>query len=266
MTLFAAGVALLVLLILSYSGRRTWIAFGSTALSVAALVGGIFLSTVDDPSQARRSLVWLASKLPLVLDRQTLDELTTAMGQVSTSSSCGEKDRKGCPPAASRLSQSADVRQSAAPPAAIGRDMQAASATSWLGTKKDSKSNSRSPVVWLEEPNALGSSRVADGVSINGVNVSDQRLEEVQGTLKPDGSGREFRLVLEVEGAKAKEASVIPAGARFGMRAEIPKAARSSGGAILTFRYMYAGQRKATIVYLSPSMVARLANRGSSTP
>ena len=72
---------------------------------------------------------------------------------------------------------SADVRQSAAPPAAIGQDMQAASTTSWLGTKKDSKANSRSPVVWLEEPNALGSSRVADGVSINGVNVSDQRLE-----------------------------------------------------------------------------------------
>ena len=100
--------------------------------------------------------MWLASKLPLVLDRQTLDELTTAMGQVSTSSSCGEKDRKGCPPAASRLSQAADVRQSAAPPAAIGRDMQAASTTSWLGTKKDSKATSRSPVVWLEEPNALG--------------------------------------------------------------------------------------------------------------
>ena len=266
MTLFAAGVALLVLLILSYGGRGTWIACCSTALSVAALVGGVFLSTLDDPSQARKSLVWMAGKLPLVLDRQTLDELTTAMGQVSTSSSCGEKDRKGCPPVASRLSQAADVRQSAAPSAAIGRDMQAASTTSWLGTKKDSKATSRSPVVWLEEPNALGLSRVADGVSINGVNVSDQRLEEVQGTLKPDGGRREFKLVLEVEGAKAKEAGVIPAGARFGMRAEIPKADRSSGGAILTFRYKYAGQEKATILYLSPSMVARLANRGPSTP
>ena len=142
--------------------------------------------------------------------------------------------------------------------------MQAASTTSWLGTKKDPKANSRSPVVWLEEPNALGSSRVADGVSINGINVSDQRLEEVQGTLKPDGSGREFKLALEVEGAKAKEESVIPARARFGMRAKIPKAERSSGGAILTFRYRYAGQQKATILYLSPSMVARLADRGSS--
>ena len=163
------------------------------------------------------------------------------MGQVSTSSSCGEKDRQGCPPAASRSSQGGDVRQSAAPSPAIRKTMQAASTTSWLGTKNDSKANSRSPVVWLEEPNALGSSRVADGVSINGINVSDQRLEEVQGTLKPDGSGREFKLALEVEGAEAKEESVIPARARFGMRAKIPKTERSSGGANSDFSVQICG-------------------------
>ena len=34
------------------------------------------------------------------------------------------------------------------------------------------------------------------------------------------------------------------------------------GGAILTFRYVQAGQRKSSILYLTPAMVARFANRG----
>jgi hypothetical protein len=37
--------------------------------------------------------------------------------------------------------------------------------------------------------------------------------------------------------------------------------AKQFGGAILTFRYVQAGQRKTSILYLTPSMVARFANR-----
>jgi hypothetical protein len=45
--------------------------------------------------------------------------------------------------------------------------------------------------------------------------------------------------------------------------AETPNdGANQLGGAILAFRYIQAGQRKSSILYLTPSMVGRLANRG----
>ena len=53
----------------------------------------------------------------------------------------------------------------------------------------------------------------------------------------------------------------IPPNARFGLISATPYDAKQ-GGAILTFRYVQAGQRKSSILYLSPSMVARLASRG----
>ena len=101
---------------------------------------------------------------------------------------------------------------------------------------------------------------IEDGFAIGGVNSSDQDLSQVQATLKPDGGGREIALALRVEGRAASNA-VIPAGARFSFGSDATDDAKPSTGAILTFRYVIAGQQKAAIVYLSAATIARFASR-----
>jgi hypothetical protein len=98
---------------------------------------------------------------------------------------------------------------------------------------------------------------------ISGINVSDKTLRGVRGTLKPDSSQRELELALNVQGNKFEDETVIPAGARFSLGLEVPKnnSPKQFGGAIFAFRYMYAGQQRATILYLTPSMIARFAKR-----
>jgi len=101
------------------------------------------------------------------------------------------------------------------------------------------------------------------GFSIGGTNVSNEALEQVQAVLKPDATMREMPLALGIEGDAAGDGSVIPADARFSLFSAAPdeSAAEPTGGAILTFRYVQAGQRKSSILYLTPAMVARFANR-----
>jgi len=261
LSLFAAGVALLALLFASYSRRSTWVALGSTTMSMAALIGCLFLSTIQDPSQVRTRIAWVGSQLPKVLDRQISDDFTRAIEYLSAPSSCDTSERPGC-----RATASAE-----SPPA--GREaMQADSTTSWRGakqdaepTKQESKAASQYPVTWLlDGPHVPGSSSSAEGFLIGGTNVSDQALEQVHAVLKPDSSQRDSELALDVEGHKFEDGTVIPAGARFSLVSETPKGdgSKQSGGAILTFRYVQAGQRKTSILYLTPSMVARFANRG----
>ena len=85
----------------------------------------------------------------------------------------------------------------------------------------------------------------------------------MQAVLKPDATGREVALALDVEGNAPGHAPVIPAGARFSLVSDSPEEdGASGGGAILSFRYVQAGQRKTSILYLTPAIVARLANRG----
>ena len=268
LTLFAAGVVLSALLVASYSRRGTWVACCSTAMSIAALVGWTFLSTIEDPSQVRAGFIWLAGQLPLVLDQRTLDDLTTAIEQGSTSSICGAKERPGCMTATSRtelpIPHDSDVPRSAGWSSDAGQAMQAAATPSWLEAKTDSKQASRSPVIWLlDEPSVLVSSGIAPGFLISGINVSDKTLRGVRGTLKPDSSQRELELALNVQGNKFEDETVIPAGARFSLGLEVPKnnSPKQFGGAIFAFRYMYAGQQRATILYLTPSMIARFAKR-----
>jgi hypothetical protein len=69
-------------------------------------------------------------------------------------------------------------------------------------------------------------------------------------------------LTLAVEGQRL-DGTVIPGGARFSLVSAAPNGdgSKQSGGAILTFRYLQAGQRKTSILYLTPSMIARFANR-----
>ena len=254
LSLFAAGVALFVLLIASYTGRGTWLALGSMAMSMAVLFGCLFLATTHDPSQVRTKFAWIASKLPLVLDRQTVDELAASLERIQTPSPCGA-GQPSCGP-----------EMAAAPPLAEREPVRAAAtAPGWFDTKPDPKATPQSPVAWtLDDRDPQRPVTSPWGFSIDGTNVSDQALEQVQAVLKPDSTEREMPLALSVEGDGVGDGSFIPADARFSLFSATPGegASEQIGGAILTFRYVQAGRRKTSILYLTPSMVARLANRG----
>jgi hypothetical protein len=275
LSLFAAGLALFVLLIASYSGRNTWIALGSVALSMAALVGVLFLAASHDPGEMRTRLAWITNELSAVADQRTIDDLTAALERLSPALSCDAGQKPGCVRTANTE-----------PPVAAPEPMQAAATaatTNWLEPKQDPEAakqepptqeltkqelskqvpkGSSSPIVWqLGDSDAQVSSGGSEGFSIGGANVSNQALEQVHAVLKPDGSLREVKLALHVEGTKFE--ATIPAGAQFSLASETPGEDDSdSAGAILTFRYVQAGQRKSSILYLTPAMVSRLANRG----
>jgi len=255
LSLFAAGVALFILLIASYTGRSTWIALGSTALSVAMFVGLLAFATVHDPGQARTRLAWIADQLSLVADPQTVQSLESVLEPPPPSSPCEGPECRA-------------TTDAAPPPAAEPAPMQAAAAPGWFGPSQDPapapQSNSQSPVAWTFAESD-GQSPVTSpwGFSIRGTNVSHEALEQVQASLKPDSTERKVSLALSVEGDGAEDDSVIPADARFSLFSATPEdgSAEQSGGAILTFRYVQAGQRKASILYLTPAMLSRLANR-----
>ncbi len=243
MTLFAASVALAALLIASYGTRRTWLVGLSMALSATLVAGVIFIATTETPAQGRARLAWLAT---FVVDGRTLDALTASLAEIAT-----------------KVAQKVEVAENAGSPEAP-REVQAATAPSWFGANSDTKANANSPVVWfLDDPNAPVVSPIEDGFAVSGVNTSDQDLKQVHATLKPDGSRREIALTLKVEGGPAETAAVIPAGARFSFVSAAPRAggAEPSGGAILTFRYVTAGQQKAAILYISAATLARFASR-----
>jgi len=281
----AAGLALFILLIASYSGRAAWIALGSATLSMAALVGVLFLAASQDPGQVRAGAAWVANELSLVADRPTVEHLKSAVERLSTALSCEAAQKPGCTTAAS-----ADT-----PPAAP-EAMQAAATTSWLEPeatpepvaqeppkqelakqgpqkqelakqepqKQEARGASKSPLAWrLDDAGVQISSGGAGGFSVGGMNVSDKALEQIHAVLKPDGTQREMPLSLSVEGQSSEPGTSIPAGARFSLASATPNedGSETSGGAILSFRYVQAGQRKSSILYLTPATVARLANR-----
>ena len=285
MSLLAAGLALFILLIASYSGRAAWIALGSATLSMAALVGVLFLAASQDPGQVRAGAAWVANELSLVADRPTVEHLKSAVERLSTALSCEAAQKPGCTTAAS-----ADT------PAAAPEAMQAAATTSWLEPeatpepvvqeppkqelakqgpqkqelvkqepqKQEARGASKSPVAWrLDDAGVQISSGGAGGFSVGGMNVSDKTLEQIHAVLKPDGTQREMPLSLSVEGQSSEPGTSIPAGARFSLASATPNedGSETSGGAILSFRYVQAGQRKSSILYLTPATVARLANR-----
>ena len=285
MSLLAAGLALFILLIASYSGRAAWIALGSATLSMAALVGVLFLAASQDPGQVRAGAAWVANELSLVADRPTVEHLKSAVERLSTALSCEAAQKPGCTTAAS-----ADT------PAAAPEAMQAAATTSWLEPeatpepvvqeppkqelakqgpqkqelakqepqKQEARGASKSPVAWrLDDAGVQISSGGAGGFSIDGMNVSDKALKQIHAVLKPDGTQREMPLSLSIEGQSSEPGTSIPAGARFSLASATPNEddSETSGGAILSFHYVQAAQRKSSILYLTPATVARLANR-----
>jgi hypothetical protein len=279
LSLFAAGVVLFLLLIASYSGRGFWVALGSIALSMIALIGFLFVATLQYPSQVKPRLAWLASKLPLVLDQKTADSISKALAKLPgpPPSLCEAGQQAPCAAAASAAvaPATASAANTASPPAVASTDdaeppsagpesMQAAATPSWTPApppKEEQKPAASGPVVWLldqQQPQDSAGGSVA--FAIDGMNVSDQAMAAVRAILKPDGGQREIELGLNVAGQKGE--GMIPAGARFSLEAPKGEASQQSGGAILTFRYSQAGEQKASILYLTPAMISRLANRG----
>lgn len=238
----------MALLLASYSGRGTWAALGSMAMSMAVLFGCLFLASIHDRSQVRTSLAWVAS----VLDQRIAAEFAGSLDRMETSSPCNS-GQPGC-----------GAQTAAAPALAERAPVQAAAtAIGWFGTKPNPKADSHSPVDWaLDDRGAQLPVTSPWGFSIGGTNVSNAALEQVQAVLKPDSTGREVPLALSVEGGGAGNGSVIPADAHFSLFSAAPEedASGQTGGAILTFRYVQAGQRKSSILYLTPAMVARFAN------
>jgi hypothetical protein len=257
---FASFVVLSGFFIATYGGRSAWVACCSTAMSIAALIGIVFVSSFENVKQVRAGLTLLARQLPLVLDQRTLDELKIAIDQTSKSSKC-IRERPSCMVASrvpSPAPQDADARSSEARPA-----KQDASNTSLVETQKASEEISRWPVAWLPDDSALEvSENPAPGLWVGGINISDEPLREVQGILKLDANQRELKLTVRIKGNKFEDKAVIRAGARFAMGVEIPKTNKQTGGAILTFRYTYAGQQRAQIFYLTAAMITRLASAG----
>jgi hypothetical protein len=251
LSLFAAGIVLFVLLIASYSGRGTWIALGSMALSAALLFGGLFLANVHDRSQMRASLAWVADKLPLVLDRQAAERLAASLDRIQAFSPC-RAGESGC------SAQAAPAQ----PPAKDEPVQAAATSPAWFETKPQATAASQAPVAWqLDARDVQGPVTSPWGFSIQGTNVSDRAMEQVQAVLKPDSAQHEVPLALLVDGDGMQD-GVIPAAASFTLFSATADegAAKQGGGAILTFRYVQAGQRKSSILYLTPAMVARLAS------
>jgi hypothetical protein len=256
LNLFVAGAALLALLFASYGGRGIWIACCSTAISVAALAGGLFLPTLEDRTEVRAGLNWVAAQFPVVLDQKSVNELMSIIRQDSTSLRCEEQVRPTCIVAADpHTSYDADVMRGASLWSAA---LQARASADAPEPKTDWDDVLRSPVIWLlDERRSALSSRIADGFFIRGINISDDALQDIRGTLKLDTGKPEPSLVLKLKGHEVEDQAVVPAGARFILGLEQqPKANRIThfSGAIFTFRYTYKGQPRASILYLNPSM------------
>jgi hypothetical protein len=243
LSLFAAGIVLFVLLIATYSQRSSWIALGSKMMSVALLVGCLLLAMIHDRSHVRTGLAWVASKLPLVLDQQTAQEVLVLLERSQASSSCAPGQPRCGTPASH----------------AEPEPVQTATMTPiWFDSKPDQRARSQSPVAWSFDNRDVQTPVTSPwGLSISGTNVTSQAMEDVHAVLKPDSGQAELALLLDVEGHVYGNATTIPAGARFSLVTEGPGEDGSElGGAILSLRYVQAGRRKTSIFYLTPAMLA----------
>lgn len=259
MDLLAAGIVVFALLLASYSTRNTWIALGSMAISMAALLGFLFLYTAPDSGPMRASLTALAKELPAGWDKPVLD-LAATLERTSTAVAQALSARREPIQAASTTGWfGATAEIAVAPESPRPEPATPASVTPEPPTPETATPETATPesaIQWfLDEPPPADSKTFL----IDGLNASDQPLEAVQAVLKPDSGAGELELVLEVEGGKG--GAVIPPGERFSLAAETltEDEAKQLGGAILSVAYVQAGRRKTSIMYLTPPMLAQRA-------
>ena len=277
MDLLVAAIVLLLLFAASYSGRGAGIALASTAVSAALLAGWFLLATAQD---AAPFLSTLAERLPNVWSQRT-EDLAKAIERASSSLTSSRKQtaqRAGEPVSAASLSQWFDGQgsnsrtfdsqmpdlQSTELERESGPGPQPQTETSPAPAKHDPPSASpQGPVKWIldEPPQGAGTM-----VVLTGANVSDEPLEDIRATLKPDlgeaGSGANVvPLRLRLEGQRAEReagAAMVPPGARFHLEAATLNAneAKRLGGAIVSFAYIQAGRRRTSIMYLTQTALA----------
>jgi hypothetical protein len=257
--LLAAGIVVFALLLASYSTRNTWIALGSMAISIAALVGFLFLYTAPESGPVHTGLAEIAKELPSGWDKPVLD-LAAAIDETSASVAQALSARPEPIQAASTTGWfGATAEIEVAPDSPAPESPTPQSLTPASPAPESSTPDSPAPesaIQWfLDDPPPAGSKTFL----IDGVNVSDQPLEAVQAVLKPDSGAGELELVLNVEGGKG--GAVVPPGERFSLAAETltEDEAKQLGGAILSVGYVQAGRHKTSIMYLTPPMLAQRA-------
>jgi hypothetical protein len=263
--LLAAGIVVFALLLASYSTRNTWIALGSIAISMAALLGFLFLYTAPDSGPMRASLIALAKELPAGWDKPVL-ELASTLERTSAAVAQALSARPKPIQAASTTDWFGATAEIAVAPVSP-RPEPATPASATPEAPKPETPTPETPTQEAATPDAaiqwfLDEPPPPDSKTflIDGLNASDQPLEAVQAVLKPDSGAGELELVLEVEGGKG--GAVIPPGERFSLAAETltEDEAKQLGGAILSVAYVQAGRRKTSIMYLTPPMLAQRAN------
>jgi len=278
--LLVAAIVLLLLFAASYSGRGAGIALASTAVSAALLAGWFLLATAQD---AAPFLSTLAERLPNVWSQRT-EDLAKAIERASSSLTSSRKQtaqRAGEPVSAASLSQWFDGQgsnsrifdsqmpdlQSTELERESGPGPQPQTETSPAPAKHDPPSASpHGPVKWIldEPPQGAGTM-----VVLTGANVSDEPLEDIRATLKPDPgtdasthiavpNAVKLRLHIEGQVIDDKGATSIPPGARFHLEAATLNAneAKRLGGAIVSFAYVQAGRRRTSIMYLTQTALA----------
>ena len=278
MDLLFAAIVLLLLFAASYSGRGPWIALGSTALS-AVLNAGWFL--LANAQQAAPFLSTLAERLPNGWNRPAQD-LAKAIERASPSLASARKQtalQTGEPVSAASLSQWFDGQRSNVPildlrtpdtqSAEVERERSAAlqpqTETLPAPAKHDSPSAApHGPVKWILDARPPGAGTM---VVLTGANLSDEPLEDIRATLKPDSAKdtnisvpNVLKLRLHIEGQviDGKGAASIPPGARFHLEAPTLTAdqARQLSGAIVSFAYVQAGRHRTSIMYLTQAALA----------
>ena len=248
MDLVVTGIVVFALLLASYSTRGDWVALGSTALSIVLTAGFFFLSTAGEPNPFRDELRRLATKLPSGWDQRALN-LANVIEEVSAASAAARKRAAERPPE----------------PVLAGSFSDWFSWGSWSKTEPEaepepepkpaSEGRAEMPIKWLLDEPATNQI-----FALSGTNVSDQPLADVQAVLKPDSDATVFGLTLQSAGKMGKHGSVIPPGARFSLAAAAltKDQAKHLGGAILSVSYVQDGNRKTSIMYLSPPTIAAL--------
>ena len=251
MDLLVSGIVLFALLMASYSQRSSWIALGSVTISIALVIGFVFLSVNQVPSPLGQGLARLAQELPPEWDQHARN-LAAGVERVSTALASSKKRAEARKPIlAASISQwfssepKTDAERPPEPaPAAIPSD---------------------GPIKWYFDEPPLAASET---LRLNGANISAQSLEDVEAVLKPDSGAGELALTLDVEGRNGKDGAVIPPGARFSLAAKTltMDEFKQLGGAILSFAYVQAGRRKTSIMYLTPPMLGQRVADDAQAP
>jgi hypothetical protein len=136
LSLFVAGAVVFVLFVASYSQRNTWLALCSMSMSMALVLGCLFISIVHDHNQVRMRFAWAATELPQLVDWQIADDLAFALEHLEVFPRCNT-GQQGCNAAKSAASlPTKDVGKQPAP-AAVSTQ-----------TKSDPMAMSGYPVAW----------------------------------------------------------------------------------------------------------------------